>query len=248
MKNKPKQKDVKLAFNPAKHDAKIEKANLSDEQRKLLPSQKALKKRAHSIMQKFKTDLKSKPRTPQEVIAATYKLQTKIGELSHEAKRIGLDEWHNFTMQIIEDDIARLVSTGITAKNEIIMWVPEHPTMLDDDNDKIVREQLQRDVRPIQFRTLEELYAIPFVANARGKQGFVGLVLHGKGLLAVYNDGEAVGIGILANGVGVTKLPTLEDYSAALAATAAPDAGTATSPANPAAGSARSSDTTPPST
>lgn len=216
MKKKSDDKIVKLNFSTDRHDAKVEASKQSEEQLRLRPQQRRIKKKAYDIYQRWVKKVKSKARTPQEVIQATYQLQTQLGELSNAAKECGLEEWMQFTLQIVEDKIASLVATGISAKNEIVMWIPENPTMLDADNAEIVRQQLQRDARPVQFRTLDELNAIPFVAAVRGKQGFVGLVLHGKGLVAVFNDGEAVPVGILANGVGVDKLPTLDAFSKAL--------------------------------
>jgi len=220
MKKKPDDKLVKLNFSADKHDAKVEEAKLSDEQRRLKPRQRQIKKKMYDIYQRWTKRVKSKARTPQEIVQATYQLQTLLGELAGEAKKCGLEDYHNFTMQICEDKIASLISTGIVSKNEIVMWVPEHPTMLDDDNDRIVREQLQRDVKPIQFRTLEELRDIPFVKAIISKDRFAGLCLHGKGLVAVFKDGETMPVGIVVNGVGLDHIPLLTDFAAALEAAA----------------------------
>lgn len=220
MKDKPDDKIVKLAFDHAKHDAKVEDAKLTEAELRLRPKQKRVKKKAYDIYRRWVSKVKAKARTPQEVIAATYQLQTQLGELTNAAAECGLEEWHQFTMQIVEDKIASLISTGIVAKNEIVPYVPANPTLLDTDNNAIVREQLQRDAKPVQFRTLEELYAIPFVTAVRNKDGFIGLVLNGKGLVAVFRDGDAVTVGLVATGTGLDKIPTLEDFQQALATAA----------------------------
>lgn len=213
---KPDENIVKLNFDTKKHDEKVEQAQLTDEQRKLVPRQRLVKRRMYSTYQRWIQTVKSRKRTPKDVIAATYKLQTQLGSFASDCAACGLEEYHRFTMQIIEDKIATMVATDITAKNEIVQYIPPSPTMLDTDNDTIVREQLQRDVRPVQFRTYEELLELSFVKIARNKQGFVGFCLHGNGLMAVYKDGDAVGVGFLANGKGVEKLPTVEEFDAAL--------------------------------
>lgn len=220
MDTSPETNIVKLNFDPSKHDAKVEESKLSEEQRAMQPKQRRIKKKAYDIYQRWVKKVKAKARTPQEVIAATYQLQTQLGELSNAAKECGLDEWHNFTMETVENKIASLVSTGIVAKNEIVQWIPPHPTMLDDDNDRIVREQLQRDVRPVQFRTLEELNEIPFVKAIVSKDKFVGLCLHANGLVAVFKDGDTVPVGFVANAVGIERIPLLSDFAAALEAAA----------------------------
>lgn len=218
MKDKPDDKIVKLNFDTDRHDSKVEEAKQSEAELRLRPQQKRIKKKAYDIYQRWVKKVKAKARTPQEVIAATYELQTQLGALSNAANDCGMEEWHNFTMTICEDKISQLVSTGICAANQIVRFVPDHVTLLDKENDEIVRDQLRRAVLPITFRTLEELLAIPFVKTFSEKALFIGFCLDGNQLVATFKDGEVVKVGALVNGVAVEKFPTLQDFQAALQA------------------------------
>lgn len=211
-------KIVRLNFDSAAHDTKVEAAELTEAQRRLIPRQRLVKRQMHSTYQRWTAKVRGKNRTRKDILAATYELQTLMGTFAKAANECGLEEWHQFTMQIIEDKIATIISTDITEKNEITPYIPDGVTMLDKDNDAIVAKDLREKARPTTFRTMEELFDIPFVANARTKTGFVGFCLYGNGLVAVYKDGDAVGIGLLANGKGVEKFPTVEEFSKALEA------------------------------
>lgn len=248
MKDKKPKKDVKLNFDPSKHDKQIDEALHQETKQKQTSRQKQVKKAIQRDWERWKNQVKGKPRTAKDVIAATYCLQTIIGQYAATCKACGLEEWHNFTMQIIEDKIATCVATDITEKNQIVQYIPPNPTLMDSDNDAIVADQLRRDVKPVTFRTYEEFMEIPFVKSFTVKQDFVGLCLHANGVVAVFRDGVTAGVGILANGVGVDKLPSLEDFALAMEAarSATADAGSTSGAADASADAPGSADTTGP--
>jgi hypothetical protein len=242
---------VKLNFNTSKHDAKVEQAVSKEEQQKQERDAKRVKKLIHTAYTQWVKKLKSKPRTPKDILEATYQLQALLGSYDKACKNVGLEDFHKFTMEIVEDKLAQIVATDIVANNQITMFVPDHPTMLDDDNDRIVREQLQRDAKPVTFRTLDELKAIPFVKAVIQKSGFVGLCLHSNGLVGVFRSRDVVPIGFLVNGVGVENLPTTEAFAAAIDAieesAAATDGGSAATEPSPAPAGGDATDASTPS-
>lgn len=220
MKNDDKKPDpiVKLNFNPKSHDAKVEKAVATEADQRQAREQKKLKRLVHIAYEQWKKKVKSKARTPKDILTLTYKLQELIGSYESACKNCGMEEWWKFTMEILADKIAQCHSTLIMANNQFTPIIPESATLLDSDNDAIVVEQLKRDIAPVNFRSYEEFLKISAVELFTKKSLFTGFCLDGSLIVAVFKDGTTAGVGVVANGTALEALPTVEQFAEALKA------------------------------
>lgn len=171
---------------------------------------------------KWKRQLTRKPKTAQEVTAALYELMAIVSENSKHLS----DEWKAFTIQLLEDKIGQTVTLEITERNQIMPYVPDI-AYKGDEVDAIAKHNALHGIKPVVFRTQEELEQLSFVAAVMAKEGFAGLVIDGAFLCGLFEDGEFLKIGVLTNAVGTTKYPRAKEIHDALAATEAAKSGAA---------------------
>jgi hypothetical protein len=194
-----------LKFNPSRHDQRI--AAQQSEKAKA----KALKA-AGTIYQDWKRRLlKDKKATTSTIADAVLDLRTAIHK--HFSAEPELTEWTAFTLKMLDDKLGVLTTLDITAENRITRYIPKFadPSDAFDTTEAIPESTV--------FRAEEQLRAIPFVQQITEQPGFIGFVLDASILVAMFDDGEIMPVGAVLNGVGLEKIPGIEDYRQALLAT-----------------------------
>lgn len=172
------------------------------------------KKLAHGCYVKWKARIVRKPRTTAELVQS---MRSLMEEVSLVCSKAGLTEWVEFTQQMIEDKMAQVIATDVDKRNQIMQYIP---TMLSQDQSGEADSIRKHNLSPAEVGTFKdegELRDIPFIKQIAAKEGWVGFLLDGKMLVAMFDDGEIVKVGMLANYVGVTHLPTLNEYILAVA-------------------------------
>lgn len=167
-KKKKKREQDKLRFDTTRHDERIEKQKTSDlerEQRKYI----AIIGEKYKM---WKRRLISKERTQQEVIAEIHKFMKDISVILWKAP----DSYRETTLEIFEDNLARIIATSCGRIGSIHQFVPDGMT----------------DVIPqtVQFNSKKELEAIPFVKAFSDKPDFIGFCTDRNRLIAIYEAGK----------------------------------------------------------
>lgn len=218
-------KDIKLNFDPKKHDTKVDGLKAIEE----TAQQKRKRERAMFECKKYydewKRQLIRKAKkegtvTSQYVIDQVYALMSGVGKI---CKDRGVADWLHFTLQMLEDKIGQLVAIGIMRRNRVTQYVPDAPTPMDPENNAIVRKNMLDNPTYADFETEEEFRAIPWIAAVEKKADFIGFVTHGLFVVAVFDDGEPVPVAIAACHIGLGKLPTLESMQRLLSQHEAPE-------------------------
>lgn len=190
----------------------------------------------------WKRHLVKAPKTPQEVTAALYQLQNLVAE-----KGKGLSEHaKTFVLTLIEDKIAQTISLDVTERNMITQYVPNATYLVSTEGlpeavvaptqeDSISKDNLTS--KPVQaiFREQHELESVPWIRKVMDQEAFAGLFVDGAYLCALFDDGEIIKLGVLANNTGTTKYPRGKELHDALAAREA-GLGNGSDLANPAKG------------
>lgn len=128
----------------------------------------------------------------------------------------GLEQHKDFALSLIDDKLAMAKATGINEKNVLTAYVPNSTYIDGPGVDPIAKHNATLNVPQATFSTMEELCAIPWVKKVMEQEGFVGLIIQFPLLNAFFTDEELVKIGFLANSVGVGKLPTWDEFRAAM--------------------------------
>src|SRR5688500_13189077 len=123
----------------------------------------------------WKRRFKKKPKTQPEVIQELYRLRDMVADACKHTP--GMEEWRTFTMNLIDDQISKVVNTECGKLNvfteravdtsENAVSIPEYHT----------------------FSSSEELEAIPFLKKHVEREGFVGFIRDGRMIYALYGDG-----------------------------------------------------------
>lgn len=179
------------------------------------------KARAHvgKMYQDWKKILCSQPRTPQEVVASLYKLKDEIMDYLHSEGLATMKDFHDFTCNLVEDCIARAITSQMSGSNVITPAEIEGvdiPTHLKP--------------KPAQFKTIAEFLSIPWIVRYRNNSGFVGFLRQGRIIHALYSDNMAQHTGVpdlpvvgtVSNTVGLDQLPSPETFFTELGKKAKP--------------------------
>lgn len=222
---------MNLRFDTAKHDAKVNAYEAEKRKAKALRT-------AGLIWEQWKSTVKkSKLMTTAGLADAVLELRSSIDKKFREDK--DLHDWLGFTLKLLDEKLGVLTTLNITEENRILRYVPKLDG-LNVESPLPAHYGKPEETKPetTVFRTEENLRAIPFVKAIIEQPGFVGFVLDATILVAMFEDGEINPVGTVLNGIGLEKIPSIEDYQAALNAAQAAGDASATSgdpePAKPA--------------
>lgn len=171
-----------------------------------------IKARIGKMYQDWKQVLCGQPRTPREVIQHLYKLKDDLMTYLAKEGQATMDDFRDFTVNLIEDNIARAIVTEMTGSNTI---TPALPEKVDVPSHLVPK--------PTAFKNRMEFMAIPWIAGYLRKSDFVGFLRKGKLVLALFSDelaqqtGNLPVVGSVSNVVGVEHLPSPDDFFASLA-------------------------------
>lgn len=186
--------DPSLKWVPDKHDLKIESFRSEEARKKAMAIVGSL---YQTWKRKLEKDIKKgRVKSTQHLVAAIYDLH---GQVANAVKHSpGMEEWRAFTMNLLEDKVSQLIRTA-GGKNEIMEYIPD---ALVQDSHRLIIPQTH------QFATLEEFNALPYIQRFAAKVDFIGFVLSGKFVKAIFLDGTIEPVGIVMSYTGIGKLPT----------------------------------------
>lgn len=171
------------------------------------------KKLAYGCYLKWKARLTKKPRTDVELVAELRKLMEQV---SMACSKAGLEDWIEFTQQMIEDKMAQVIATGVNKRNQIVQYIPAIISQTPEGEADSIRKHNAPAAEVGTFVDEKEMREIPFIKRIAEQAGWVGFLTEGLFLMALFADGETVRVGALANWVGVTHLPTVSEYKSML--------------------------------
>ena len=175
-----------LKWNKKKHDENLRKEEALKQRHRVL-------KIAGDIYGRWKRSLCSKPRTQKEILTGLYELRDAVGKA---VDKEGLSDWRDFTMNIISDKIAQLVTAQIAETNRITEYIPKFSACKPHE---------------AEFRGRDEFEEIPFIKNFTKAEGFVGFARQFPEVYALYDDGETLLVGKSTTEIGLTDFPTMAE-------------------------------------
>lgn len=195
----------KLRFNTSRHDARV--SSTKEEEQKA----QAMKIFGRHY-DTWKRSLRKKSgMSPPELRDKLLDLRNII---TKEMQKEGLEEWVSFSLKLLDEKIAAIDTVMIAGRNKIVRYEPN-----------LELEKGQKSwTDEATFQTEAELIAIPWIKTVGEKAGFFGFVLEGQKLLALFEDGEHVPVGVVSCGIGLERIPGIEDYRKALLASEAAQA------------------------
>lgn len=166
-KKKKKQEQDKLRFDTKRHDDKVERRKLDDHERE----QKRYMMVIGDKFKVWKRRLCSKSRNQQEVIHEIHKFMKQISVLLWKCP----DSYRETTLEIIEDDLAKVVATSCGRIGSVHQFLPEGFDAIP---------------QTVQFNSKEEFEAIPWVKSFSDKKDFIGFCTDRNRIVAIYEGGK----------------------------------------------------------
>lgn len=190
----------KLKFDSKRHDNRVTTSNEEQNRAKVM-------KIVRTEYDTWKRSFRKKEGMPvEEVKDKLLELRTMVSK--HVVKE-GLAEWVDFSTKLIDEKLAEIDTVLISHRNKITRYNPNLTAQAALDTSWTDAQQ---------FQTEQEFHEIPWVKSVMEKPGFFGFVLDGSKVLAMFEDGESVPVGVVSCGIGLERIPSIKDWEAALAA------------------------------
>lgn len=192
----------RIKWNTKKHDTRTA---MSDRER--------AKHRIGKIFADWKIKLTTTRRVKvEDLVPKTRELKEQITKI---LKEVGLfeDEYGKKTLELLDDKISDIMAVEMAGKivdkqtafiNILTRFLPERP------------DQQPQTPEVFEFRTAEELTAIPFVKKLSEQEGFVGILRDANKLLALYENSETILLGAVSTRVGLDNIPTVGEFKSAI--------------------------------
>lgn len=206
-----------MLWSRNRHDAKIEaaKAKAGDHIRQEIQSKiaRAWQQETIRLTQKRKA-------TPQSFEEQATKMLSKMEQLVRNqcGGRPELKEYEEQTILQLQEKAEQLRLVGVPGFWRCNCFTPYVPTFArpEKQDDPSLPRNLHPAVVRYTFKTQDGFYDVPPVALVRSRPGFVGFVLNESAVWAVFEDGENVPVGTIANGMGLESIPSTKHWQKAL--------------------------------
>jgi len=170
--------------------------------------EKKIKRRIGDIYREWKKEFLSTPKTEQQVLDYLDILRQRM-----ETVAVEIPEYREFTIDLINDCMARFHADQITRANVITQYLPQYA---------------KAEPQTASFKTQVAFESIAFVKTYKDRPDFVGFVQNGNFVNAFFSTGECIVIGKITSSLGLDRYPTMGDLESQLGA--APDSGKAPAP------------------
>lgn len=192
-----------LKWSRDRHDSELASKLERDEAAK---DQATIGKIARLYQEQKRTLRQKKKATAEDIKAWGKNLETIIDK---NCTSKGLQNFRRTTLEILRDDLEVLRLTEFNVRN---CYTPLQDCKLSPD----LTEAQQPVKRRYTFTTQPEFEALADTRRFVMADGFAGWLLDGGIVNALFEDGAMVMIGMVANGIGLERLPSVAQYRANL--------------------------------
>jgi len=200
-----KKKSSKLNFNLAKHDEAVQgRRELEDR----VAAGEILQKLGLAWEQMKRRLLHKRKPTVNDLNKFVAEMETTV---RRECVGKNLDGFRQFALTLLREKAELLRLSGFNQHNVFTPASVVEPA---------ASPELPSAYQPVQvrytFNRFEEFASLEPVRRVMKKDGFVGFILEENQVIGVFTDGQYVLMGSVVNGLGMEKVPSKEQYLAAL--------------------------------